>query len=271
MAITREPLDPTVSLWHFLAHHLRFVREQHGLSLAQWGRIIGAARSTVSNIEANRRKIDDAQAKIIDDHCGTGRLFQVLLWFARTTHDPDWFRQYTQYEAEADVIRAFQGQVVPVLLQTDEYARAFLIAGDAPEIEKAVGARQARKDAILNRAEPPLLWVLLDEAVLDRPIGGPATMKAQLQHLIDMCGRRRVSIRVVPKSAGAHVGLDGSFQVMSLGSRDVAYVGALHGGRLIESTTEAREYGLDYDRIGAKALSEDDSRTLMRRYLEDLP
>ncbi|MBO2447426.1 helix-turn-helix transcriptional regulator [Actinomadura barringtoniae] len=252
MAITREPLDPTASFWHFLAYQLRFVREQHGLSLAQWGRIIGAARSTVSNIEANRRKIDDAQAKVIDDHCGTGRLFQVMLWFARTTHDPDWFRQYTVYESEADVIRAYQGQIIPVPLQTEDYARAIQTTADIDDIDKAVAGRRARKDAVLGRTQPALLWVLLDEAVLDRPIGGAQTMRDQLQHLLELSDLPRVSIRVVPKSAGAYVGLGGSFQVMSLKSRDVVYVGAHRGGRLVEASAEAREYGLDYERIGAK-------------------
>jgi transcriptional regulator with XRE-family HTH domain len=265
---TREPLDPKISLWHFLAYRLRWERENRGLSLTQWGKIIGAARSTVSNIEAGRRKIDEGQAKTLDKKWNTGGLFELLLWYARTAHDPNWFRQYTQYEAEATVIRIYQGQVIPVPLQTEDYARAFLKAGGVQDIDRAIAARLARQEAILGRPHPPLLLVLLDEGVLDRPIGGPKTMKEQLQRLLDLAELPQVIVRVIPKSAGAHVGLDGSVQIMSLESRNIAYVGALRGGRLVEAPSEVRELGLDYERIGAKALSEDGSRTLIEKLME---
>jgi hypothetical protein len=124
MTKTRDPLDPKISLWHFLAYYLRFQREKRGLSLTQWGQIIGAARSTVSNIEAGRRKLGDDQARVLDRKWNTGGLFELLLWYARTSHDPDWFRSYTQYEAEATVIRIYQGQGIPIPLQTEEYMRA---------------------------------------------------------------------------------------------------------------------------------------------------
>lgn len=268
MPITREPLDPKVSLWHFLAYYLRYQREKMDLSLAQWGQIIGAARSTVSNIEATRRKIDDRQAAAIDRKCDTGLLFQLLLWYARTAHDPDWFRQYTQYEAEALAIRIHHGHAIPVPLQTQEYARAWLRAANVKDIDAAVAARQARQEAIFGRDEPPLLMVLLDEGVLDRPVGGPEVMRAQLERLLEFAELPNVFIRVIPKSAGAYIGLGESFQIMSLESRDIAYVGAFRGGRLVESTAEVREMGLDYERIGTKALSVDDSRALIKQMME---
>ncbi|WP_165965366.1 helix-turn-helix domain-containing protein [Actinomadura bangladeshensis] len=72
-----------------------------GLSLTQCGEIIGAARSTVSNLEAGRRRPQDDQMRLLDRAYGTGLLFQVLLWFARMAHDPDWGRQIDKYEEEA--------------------------------------------------------------------------------------------------------------------------------------------------------------------------
>jgi transcriptional regulator with XRE-family HTH domain len=271
MINVREQLDPKISLWHFLAYYLRFQREKQGLSLAQWGQIIGAARSTVSNIEAGRRKLGDDQAKVLDDKWQTGGLFELLLWYARTAHDPDWFRSYTQYEAEATVIRIYQGQVIPIPLQTEAYTRMLLKEGDTKDIDAEVEDRMARQAAILGRADPPLVWALLDESALECQVGGFEIMREQLQRLVELSELPHVSIRLIPKNAGAHLGLDGPFRIISLESRDVAYAGAQRGGRLIEATGEVRELRVDYERIGMKALPEDASRALFERLLEKHP
>jgi hypothetical protein len=268
MPIVRDPLDPKISFWHFLAYYLRFEREKQGLSLTQWGQIIGAARSTVSNMEAGRHKIHDDQVKLIDGKFGTGRLFELLLWYARTAHNPDWFRQYTQYEADATIIRIYHGQVIPTPLQAEAYIRALLLASNVKDVEASVEARMARQDAMFSSDEPPEIWLLLDEPALTYEIGGPETMREQLRHLLKLGMLPNISIRLLPKSSGAHLGLDGPFRVISMESRDVAYAGAQRGGRLIEATGEVRDLRVDFERIGHKALCEDDSRTLIEQYLE---
>jgi hypothetical protein len=123
-------------------------------------------------------------------------------------------------------------------------------------------------DAILHRPTPPFVWVLLDESALDYQVGGEEVMKAQLGHLIKLAELPHVSVRIVPNSAGTHLGLDGPFRVISLELRDVAYAGAQRGGRLIEATGEVRELRVDYERIGMKALSEDASLALIERAME---
>jgi hypothetical protein len=268
MVNTREPLDPKISLWHFLAYYLRFQREKIGLSLTQWGQVIGAARSTVSNIEAGRLKIHDDQAKVLDKKYDTGDLFQLLLFYARAAHDPDWFRSYTQYEAEATIVRIYEGNVVPSPLQIEAYTRALLKESNAKDMEATVRTRLARQEAILGRTDPPFVWVLLGEGALECEIGEPAVMKAQLQHLLELSELPHVSIRIIRKSAGAHLGLDGPFRVISLESREIAYADAQRGGRLIEATGEVRELRVDYERIGMKALAEDASRALIKRLME---
>ncbi|MDL4775619.1 MULTISPECIES: DUF5753 domain-containing protein [Thermomonosporaceae] len=265
----RDPLDPKISIWHFLAYALRFEREHHDQSLAQCGQIINAARSTVSNMEAGRLKLHEDQARLLDAKYNTPRLFELLIWFAQTGHDPDWFRQYTQYEANARVIRIYQGQVIPVPLQIEEYARSFISLGDAEDIEAAVAARMTRQKGLLSRSRGPLLIILLDEDALHRMIGGPVVMKNQFQRLLDLENEPNVILRVIPRDAGVHIGLNGPFQVMSLERRDIAYIGAFHGGRLVEVTSEVQELSMDFERIGAKALDEVASRALIAKLMEE--
>ncbi|MES9540339.1 Scr1 family TA system antitoxin-like transcriptional regulator [Actinomadura sp. NPDC000600] len=268
MSSVREPLDPRVSVWHFLAFYMRFMREKAGLSLAQCGEIIGAARSTVSNLEAGRRRPQDDQMRLLDKHYGTGLLFQLILWFARMAHDPDWARQCMEYEKQALAIKTYHGKAIPRPFQTEGYIRAMLRTEAAKDFEDEVGTRVERQRLILERVDPPTLWMLVDESVLSCPVGGPEVMRCQLEHLLDLASQSNVIMRIVPAAAGPHHGFDGPFQVISLPERDVAYAGAQNGGRLIESPVEARDFSTKFERIGAKALPEDASLALIKRHLE---
>ncbi|MFI0352805.1 helix-turn-helix transcriptional regulator [Actinomadura sp. 9N407] len=268
MTLVRDPLDPKISMWHFLAYYLRFVREKEGLSLAQWGKIIGMARSSVSNIEAGRAKLQVDYARRLDVKFETGGLFELLLWYARMAHDPNWFRQYSQQERQAAEIRVYHGQIVPLLLQTDDYARAFGRISTARDREAVLAGRLARKRELLERDEPPYIWALLDEGVLARQVGGREVMKAQLQHLLELSERWYVILRIVPFSAGEHLGAEGFFQLIGLEDRDVAYAGAQGGGRLIEMADEVKALADTFERIGAKAESQDTSREMIKMYLE---
>jgi hypothetical protein len=121
---------------------------------------------------------------------------------------------------------------------------------------------------MLDREEPAYLMVLMHESVLATAVGGPAVMKDQMKYLLKLVMVPTISVRIVPFSSGAHRGGDGYFQVITLDGRDIAYAGAQNGGRLIEEPSEAREFCFKFDRIGAKALSEDGSRTLIEQYVE---
>ena len=269
MPLIRDPLNPKISLWHMLAYLLRWEREKNGLSLGQWGKIASSAPSTVSNVEAGRRKIDERQAKIIDDHFRTGGLFELLLWYARKGHNPDWAQSVAAYESMALVIRIYHGQHVPPPFQTDEYARALLLArSKVDDPDRTLTARMARQAKILDRPDAPYLWVLLDEQVLHHCFGGAEVMRAQLRHLLDLMLRPHISIRIIPQSAGAHSGVDGPFRIITVDSRDIAYAGAARGGRLIEMCDEVEDFRLDFDLIGQKAASDDASRVLIERRLE---
>lgn len=201
---------------------------------------------------------------------GYRRPFQLLLWYARTAHDPDWFRSYAQYETEATSIKIYHGQAVPTPLQTEDYARSLLAVGSSKDVDAAMEGRMARQEAILARPDPPLLWVLLDENALACAVGGSGVMRAQLHRLLEVGELPHVILRVIRRSAGAHLGFDGPFRTIILECRDVAYTGAQSGGRLVEATQEVRTLGVEFDRIGSKALPEDDSRLFIQQLMEDM-
>lgn len=171
MPVVREPLDPRISLWHWLAFQLRHLREKNDLTLAQVGSVISAARSTVSNIEAGRLRIDDRQAFLLDQHYRTGFLLQLLLHYARLGHDPEWMKEFIRYESEARVIKAYAGNVIPIPFQTEGYIRGLLSESlRGPEgVETEVERRLMAQATTLDREGAPWVWVLIDEAAIEIP------------------------------------------------------------------------------------------------------
>ncbi|WP_349666483.1 DUF5753 domain-containing protein [Actinomadura xylanilytica] len=204
-------------------------------------------------------------SKRLDKAWGTGGHFERLHLFACTGHDPDWFKQYVQYEMVAEIIKVFHGKSIPLLLQTEAYAQGVLrAAGHVDEAEATTRARMKRQE-ILVRKNPPFVWVVIDQEVLECIVGGRQVMREQIAHLIRLAEMPRVCVRIVPREAGWHPGHDGPFQVLKVLGREVAYAGAQVGGRLIEAGDEADILAVRFDEIGALALSRAASLDLMRR------
>jgi hypothetical protein len=267
--VTEVIVDPDSSLWAWLAHDVRFYRKKYQLTQSQLGTVVKCSPPNVSNIESGRRKLTDEQAVALDVRFKTGGHFSRLLRYARLGHDPDWFKQYVDIEASANVIKTFEVAIVPGLLQIPEYAAVLFKVGGVIDVDGSVARRMIRAE-IFSRRDPPVLWVLITENVIECPIGSPEVMRKQLAHLLDMSSRRNIGLRVVPRSAGAHPGLDGSFSVISGDIGDVAYTESPGGGRLVASAAEVREYVLRYDRIGQAALPQSASRDLIQKAMEAL-
>jgi transcriptional regulator with XRE-family HTH domain len=265
----KPPPDPMSSMWAWLAYELRFYRIMHKMSGTRFGQIINVTRSTVSRLESGELKIDEKQAMALDTALNTGGHFLRLLTYAKQGHDPNWFREHVGYETRARVIKIFELALMPGLLQTPDYARACF---EAAGVEDPAGHAEERvsRQSALDRSPRPLLWVLLAQSALDCPVGGPSVMRAQLARLLELGELPNISIRVVPRSAGAHVGLDGAFKIMTVEEGDVAYTEAHGGGRLVLSVQEVRSFIVRYDRIGVKALHEEASRDLIREIMEDM-
>lgn len=260
-------IDPDDSLWSWLAFDLRFYREGRGLTQAEVGKILDVTKQQVHNLESGIRKPNKMQARSLDAAWGTGGHFARLRKFAEEGHDPDWFRTFVLYEARACVIKAHTTSIVHGLLQTPDYARALLVAGHIGDVEAALAARMARQE-VLERQQPPEMWALINESALEQPVGGPGVLRRQLAHLLDVSCSPNVILRVVPRRVGAHMGLDGSFTLISTRSERVAYLEAFGGGRLAQESAEVADFALRFDRIGADALSRTDSRMLIEKIME---
>src|SRR5262249_41805156 len=150
------------------------------------------------------------------------------------------------------------------LLQTPDYARTVLTVYNEPDIEEMLAQRLERQQA-LARTPAPQVWVVLDEGVLDRPIGGSEIMREQIARLIELGEMPHISLRLVPKQAGGHQGLDGAFHLMSSGGRTVAFISAPGGGFLVQGGAQVETFMNRWEAIGVHALTWEGSKELLTR------
>ncbi len=135
----------------------------------------------------------------------------------------------------------------------------------ADEVERRVRVRIERQ-SLLMQDDPIDLWMVLDEAVVGRPVGGDAVMRAQIQHLVDRAELPNVTLQVLPFSAGAHAGMDGTFTILDFPEptdTDVVYAENATGGLFLEKADELRKYVFIFDHIRAAALRPEESVALL--------
>ncbi|MFF9815907.1 helix-turn-helix domain-containing protein [Streptomyces sp. NPDC014006] len=264
-----QSLDPTASPLDYYGWELRRHREAAGLSQGQLGEIIFCTGSLIGQIETTRKVPTRDFSERVDAALGTDGLFSRLIGLVLRSQLPTWFQPYAEMEAKATYISTYQAQLVYGLLQTEEYARAVLATGMPDDLEGMVAARMERQ-RILEREQPPLAWVVLDEAVLLRPIGGNDVMRRQLAHLLEFTRHRWVHIQVLPNSVGEHASLAGSFNALRFeDDPDIVYTEDLISGHMTASPETVREAVLRYARLQAAALPVEDSAALIARVMEE--
>ncbi|MFI8302990.1 helix-turn-helix domain-containing protein [Streptomyces sp. NPDC085927] len=264
-----QTLDPTASPLDYYGWELRRQREAHGLKQGQLGEIIFCTGSLICQIETTKKVPTRDFSERVDAALGTDGLFSRLIGLVLRSQLPTWFQPYAEMEAKAAYISTYQAQVVYGLLQTEEYARAVLATGAPDDLEGLVTARMERQ-RILEREQPPLVWVVLDEAVLHRPIGGTGVMRRQLAHLLRFTGHRWVHVQVLPNKAGEHASLAGSFNFLRFEEDlDVVYTEDVISGHMTANSETIKEAALRYARVQAAALSVEDSAELIARLMED--
>nr|WP_296067323.1 DUF5753 domain-containing protein [uncultured Actinoplanes sp.] len=197
-------------------------------------------------------------------------------WTPYRSSVPDPYDEYVALEAEAVLISEWEAQVVPGLLQTDEYARAVIEVGadigDTATIQRRLALRMARQ-AVLTREPPPTLQIVLDEAVLHREVGGRDVLCRQLARLSDASRRPGVELLILPFSAGAHAGQTESFMVLEFesGTRaPIVHMEGLTGGLFRVKPNEVEVYQDALDDLRERALSAEESRTAIAERVESL-
>jgi transcriptional regulator with XRE-family HTH domain len=268
---------------------LRRLREAKGVSREDAGWAIRASESKISRMELGRvgfkhRDVADLLTLYgVEDE----KERADVLALARAANAPGWwhpygdllapwFQNYLDLESAAILIRTYEIQFVPGLLQTEAYARAVVQIGygdaDPQEIERRVRLRMARKE-VLNRADGPRLWAVIDEAVLRRPIGGVHVLREQILALIEACKMPSVRLQVIPFGAGGHAAAGGAFSILRFPDRempDVVYIEHLTSAFYLEKREDVESYVAAVARLFIEAEPPDRTPDVLRAALDRL-
>ncbi|HEY0935270.1 MAG TPA: helix-turn-helix transcriptional regulator [Trebonia sp.] len=245
---------------------MRAMRGQRGWSQAELGDRAGYSESAVAMVETYQRPPTRAFAQAMDRAFGMPGTFERLERRLSSLPFPAAFRSFAPHETEATALRLFEHSLIPGLLQTSDYARAVLeTKPNATEdvVDGDVSNRLARQ-AVLSREPPPILWTLIDEGVLYRPVAPPPVMHDQLLHLAEMSQRPNVTIQVVPYGARGHSGLLGACAVADRSSGgSIVFIEDITGGRISDDPATVAEVALCFDALRSEALPKGASRTLI--------
>ncbi|MEW1694807.1 helix-turn-helix transcriptional regulator [Streptomyces sp. NPDC091278] len=262
-------LDPSASPLDFYGSELRRLREEAGLSQQQLGDVVYCTGSLIGQIETAKKVPTRRFSEQLDAALMTGGLFTRMIGLVLKSQLPTWFQPYADMEARATYISTYQSQLVYGLLQTVEYARAVLSVEYPERLDELVAARMERQ-RILEREHPPVVCVVLDEAVLYRDIGGVEVMRKQLEHLLTFRDHPWVQVQVLPFAAGQHSAMMGSFTVLRFDEDpDLFYLEGYGSGHMTADPQVIRERAVGYARLQATALSREDTAALIERVMKE--
>lgn len=278
---------PTV-LRILLGSQLRKLREANGVTREAAGWEIRASESKISRMELGRVGFKERDvADLLTLYGVTDKAErEALLSLARQANTqgwwqrfsdvlPNWFQPYLGLESSAAMIRTYEVQFVPGLLQSRDYARAVVMIGHGnaglDEIDRRVDVRMARQQ-LLTRPGAPHFWAVLDEAVLHRPIGGRTVMRTQIAALIDAAKLPNVTIQVVPFSAGGHAAAGGAFSILRFPDAelpDVVYMEQLTSSLYLDKRDDVDQYAAAMERLCVEAEPPDRTLALLERVLRE--
>jgi hypothetical protein len=188
---------------------------------------------------------------------------------------PQWFKTYVDLESAAVLIRSYEAQFVPGLLQTEEYMRAVIRGAHLDEssegVERRIALRMARQ-VLLTREHAPRLWAVVDEGALRRPVGGPDVLRVQLERLIEAAELPNVTLQVLPFAAGAHPAMVGAFSILRFADQelpDVVYLEHLTNALYLDKRDEVEEYLHVIETICLRAARPDRTVEILRRILKE--
>ncbi|MFI2721802.1 Scr1 family TA system antitoxin-like transcriptional regulator [Streptomyces collinus] len=251
---------------------LKEQREAAGLTQQQLAEVAVMTRTHIAHIEAGRRVPSPEDARRLDDALGTGNVLSSFLPQEEVAV-ADYFEAARLLEQQAVMIREFALSFVPGILQTERYARAVLSTSFPPvseeERDRLVVTRLERAK-VLDDPVTPVVWALLDEAVLRRHIGGPGVMAEQLNHLVRLAETGRIQVHVLPFALGTHPLLSNMLTLMWFEDQPpVAYGEGLWMGRVHDSPSIVQEIQHRYDFALGNALPLKESLALLRATARD--
>lgn len=267
-----------------LGFELRRRREAAGATIDYVAERLECSASKISRIETGHSGATPRDVRDMLELYGvTGAESDELVQIARDARLKGWWHPYSTVltsayvglETEARAIREYVQQVVPGLLQTEEYARAMIRAArpdvGVGEVERRVRVRMQRQ-SLLRQEDAVELWAVLDEAVVSRPVGGDAVMRRQLDRLVEAARLPSVTLQILPFQAGAHAGMDGTFAILIFpepADTDVVFAENATGGLFLEKSEELRKYHFIFNHIHAAALRPEESVSLIARLAKE--
>ncbi|GAA4594598.1 transcriptional regulator with XRE-family HTH domain [Actinoplanes octamycinicus] len=279
---------PTV-LRILLGSQLRKLRESKGITRDAAGYEIRASGSKISRMELGRVSFKERDVADLLTLYGVSDKAErdALIGLARQANSPgwwqqlndvlpNWFQAYLGLEAAATLIRTYEIQFVPGLLQTPEYARAVIMLGHAgassDEIDKRVEVRRQRQQ-ILTRSGGPQLWAVIDEAVLRRPIGGVEVMRSQIEALIEASKLPSVRLQIIPFTAGGHAAAGGPFSILRFPEPelpDVVYVEQLTSAIYLDKREDVDQYAMAMERVCIDADPPNHTQEILGKLLHEV-
>jgi transcriptional regulator with XRE-family HTH domain len=269
---------------------LRRLREERGLTRAEAGNAIRASESKISRMELGRVGFKERDVRDLLTLYGVpdGEERATLLarvreantpawWHAYRDITPNWFQRYLGLEATATLIRTYEVQFVPGLLQTEEYARAVVRLGLGTAGEEEVARRvrlRMERQQLLTRPDPPTLWAVIDEAALRRPVGGPRVMRDQLEALIGIVTKLpNVRLQVIPLAAGGHAAAGGSFTILRFAEEDLpdlVYIEQLTSALYLDKREDVDCYFDAVNRLFVEAAPLTDTVRILEQLIREL-
>ncbi|MEV4344729.1 helix-turn-helix transcriptional regulator [Actinoplanes sp. NPDC049596] len=272
-----------------LGARLRELRLAKGVSREEAGYRIRASESKISRMELGRVsfKARDVTDLLVLYGVEDKQEHDRLLDLTREANSPGWWRSYgdvlnswfTNYldlEQSAELIRTYEIQFVPGLLQTEAYASAVIrLAHHSPsrdEVERRAKLRMARKQ-ILTRPDAPKLWAVLDEAVLRRLIGGRQVLHEQIVSLIEATENPNIRLQIIPFDSGGHAAAGGAFSILRFPHEeldDVVYIEHLTSAIYLDKHDDIDNYATAFSRLIIDAAAPDETPQILRKIADDL-
>jgi len=278
-----------------LGSQLHRLRESRGITAEQAAESIRGSHSKISRMEHGQVGFKERDvADLITLYGVTDNEERAALlnlareantpgwWHAYSDVLPAWLEPYVGLEAAASVIRTYQIQFVPGLLQTEGYARALIRQGSGVTAERIArqGELRASRQEVLRRPDAPRLWMVVDEGALRRPVGSKEIMRQQLEHLIEVADHPAVTLQILPLSEGAHSAMGGPahsamggpFTILRFAAPDLAdvvYIEQLTSALYLDKPVEVDSYLKVMEQLCLQAEPPASTVGVLRRILAD--